>query len=114
VENGAYYEITIHNPKGLIMPTQSFKRVVAKYLARSVTWSVVAHATSAAAHAVLDVEDDTLESEAIDFGSLAVGFAVSGKLQPYTDRAVDAVADRFARNKLETGDVEVVTGEVVE
>lgn len=80
------------------MPNQTFKRRVAKFVARNAVWTGTTALVQSAADQILDIEDDTVEETAVELGALTIGFAVMIKCEKYTDQMVDRVADwRIAR-----------------
>ncbi len=74
-------------------------RVVAKFATRCIVHSAVAQASVATMNQLADTDPDT-SNEAIEIGGSVIGFVVSLKLRPHTDRMVDRVADWNIDRKL--------------
>jgi hypothetical protein len=75
------------------MPDQSFKRRVAKFVARNAVWTGTTALAHTAVDQFVDAEEGSVEETGIDLACLTIGFAAMIKLEPLTDRMVDRVAD---------------------
>jgi hypothetical protein len=71
-------------------------REVAKFVATCLVGSSVAYGTDHAIEATTDIDTDNI---VVDAGTTVFGAIVAVKLRPYTDRLVDAGANRWQRRK---------------
>lgn len=74
------------------------KRQIAKFATRGIVTSAVAQASNKTMTTVIDPDTDFCEKN-IETGSSIIGYVVSLKLRPYTDAAVDRVADWHINRK---------------